>query len=242
MRTDETNTTPPTALGLAEAADRILSVIPRTPRGNRRDSVAAELGILLGKLCNTQTELERLTSRLVDFTPWPPWDFAYVRTVAARLTEDTPPPAPGDAPRPPTTDREGFPDLTDAEFDALRNFAIARGDYFEVAGVRRAIYAFTCDHLEIEAGRVFAELSSEHRGALLAQMREQVNQQIAAGELEQPSRANPANWIQIVARGRAILSLYRKLISGLVDRYAIESESPPPPTKADTLAERRKQP
>jgi hypothetical protein len=78
----------PTANQLSVCAARVLAVTPRSPR-TQVDTVTAEIAILIGDLCETADDAQRLTQHLVD-KPQPRWNFAALKNQAARFMAPAP--------------------------------------------------------------------------------------------------------------------------------------------------------
>ena len=73
----------PTGKYLSDCGHRILAVTPRAPR-TQLDTVAAEVGIMIGDLCETTDLASKLTEHLVQH-PQPRWDFANLKQQAERF-------------------------------------------------------------------------------------------------------------------------------------------------------------
>lgn len=80
----------PDAGTLSLMAARILAVTPRAPR-TQVDTVLAEIGILIGDLCETAEQAQKLTQHLVEH-PQPRWNFEALRKQAVHFTTPPPPP------------------------------------------------------------------------------------------------------------------------------------------------------
>lgn len=91
----------PTAKELSVCAARILAVTPRAPR-TQVDTVAAEIVIMIGELCETFNQAQELTKHLVEH-PQPRWNFQALKQQAIRFMN--PPPA---QPAPPPLQVAGF--------------------------------------------------------------------------------------------------------------------------------------
>lgn len=83
-----------TAEQLAEYGRIILAIVRGAPRQQRQlDTLAGEIGILIGDLCNTKEDADRLTQHLVEHPP-PRWNFQDLRRRAIAFTAEPPPAQP----------------------------------------------------------------------------------------------------------------------------------------------------
>lgn len=101
---------------LAECGRRILAVHRGVPR-RQFDTLAAEVGMLVGSLCQTAADAETLTALLVAY-PMARWDWPTLQLKAKALANAKPPADP-EPWRPPY--------YSDAEFEAIKRRAAGAG-------------------------------------------------------------------------------------------------------------------